>query len=335
MATTVSVGSGSLRYHLQLILITLLLIDIIVHLASSSFSMEVAINRNSITKNNTKTTTTEDRSPSNSSMAILVVDVRPSGVSEFFAHQVRRVMEVTNLPVEVWLSKATRNNGEAQDLFRELNETGRFLVRTMKENHDTFGNTTIDLQGIMGGHIGKSHALKESFFDVPLLLDGDVWPCNDEFVYKVIDGIVNGNEDVLWTRDRAMFGGAKKRSFVDPRVANHLDHYETFVERNSGTLVAVRRTNPAVQSWLALAMDIYAQQFDAHLLRGSGGYADQPAFREAFYIHRHDLVEGFPENACRYSDIFGAKCTCKCNCTSCSLIHGKGDFRRCQRAQQS
>lgn len=92
------------------------------------------------------------------SMGFVVVDVRQDGVGERVQPQVERLLELTNnLHVELWVSIAAVKTKDK--LFQELNSTGRFHVRMMKESHG-YGNSTIDLQGVMGGYVGKAHALK-------------------------------------------------------------------------------------------------------------------------------------------------------------------------------
>eukprot|EP00547_Thalassionema_nitzschioides_P015587 CAMPEP_0194256860 /NCGR_PEP_ID=MMETSP0158-20130606/37691_1 /TAXON_ID=33649 /ORGANISM="Thalassionema nitzschioides, Strain L26-B" /LENGTH=194 /DNA_ID=CAMNT_0038995703 /DNA_START=277 /DNA_END=862 /DNA_ORIENTATION=- len=163
---------------------------------------------------------------------------------------------------------------------------------------------TIDLQGKSGGRVGKAYALKESNFDYPFLFDGDVWVCNDDFAKELHAMLVNGNTDVVWTLAPLSHGGTGGRaitSFVDPRIADHFETYKTFRERNTGTLVAVRRNSPAVQSWLELTLDIYT----VHVKSGEKillhGINDQPSFRDAFFIHRHNLTEHLltDAHACR------------------------------------
>jgi len=255
------------------------------------------------------------------SMGFVVVDVRQDGVGELVKPQVERLLELTNnLHVELWVSIAAVKTEDK--LFQELNNTGRFHVRMMKESH-TYGNSTIDLQGVMGGHVGKAHALKESRFDFPLLLDGNSWPCNDYFVKEVEEMVVNGHTDVIWTLAPIKFGGngGNATRFVDHRIADEIDVYKSFQERNTGTLIAVKRTSPAVQSWLALTMNIYVQHVDAGINDGNGNQRDQPAFREAFFIHRHKLKEHFATDACRRAN--------GCQCDSCTLVHSKRFFNKC------
>lgn len=255
----------------------------------------------------------------NASMGFVVVDVRQNRVGGLVKPQVERLLELTkNLHVELWVSIAAAKTEDK--LFQELNSTGRFHVQMMKESH-TYGNSTIDLQGEIGGHVGKAYALKESSFDFPLLLDGDSWPCNDYFVKEVEEMIVNGRTDVVWSLAPGKFGGShfEGHHFVDHRIADEIDVYKTFSERNTGTLVAVKRRSSTVQSWLALTMDIFVQQGNAGI---NNKKYDQPAFREAFFIHRHTLKEHFATNACRY--------TSGCSCDSCTLVHnGKSSFLEC------
>jgi len=273
------------------------------------------------------------------SMGIVVVDIRGSKVGDRVAPQIRRIMEVTNLPVELWVSKSSRK--ENQEVFQGLNSTGRLFVRTMTEKH-VYKNMTIDLQGKSGGRVGKAYALKESNFDYPFLFDGDVWVCNDDFAKELHAMLVNGNTDVVWTLAPLSHGGTGGRaitSFVDPRIADHFETYKTFRERNTGTLVAVRRNSPAVQSWLELTLDIYT----VHVKSGEKillhGINDQPSFRDAFFIHRHNLTEHLltDAHACRAPGdrtIFnGEECkqTCYCLCTSCSLVHNGIGFDNCFR----
>ena len=66
--------------------------------------------------------------------------------------------------------------------------------------------------------------------------------------------------------------------------------FHDFGERNSGTVIAVRHT-PAVQRWLNLTLKIYLEMLARGFIRGNGGIADQGAFREAFFVNRHEITE--------------------------------------------
>ena len=81
----------------------------------------------------------------------------------------------------------------------------RLFYRTMKSNH-TYGEMVFDLQGLGGSHIGKAYALKESRFDVPILLDGDVWPYHTN-ISSVGREAIRHNKNVVRSEAPEPFGG--------------------------------------------------------------------------------------------------------------------------------
>ena len=93
--------------------------------------------------------------------------------------------------------------------------------------------------------------------------------------------------DVLWTMAPVPFGGTSGNSGgrVNSRIDGHLDAYRKFSERNTGTIVAVRRKSKAVQQWLSLTLDVYIQHQSAKLNKGTAGMLiNQPFEKHILFI---------------------------------------------------
>lgn len=163
------------------------------------------------------------------------------------------------------------------------------------------------------------------------------------------------------------FKHASATSFSPSEAAE----FSSVLERNTGTVIAVRR-NARTQSFLKDVIRIHGILRQRGILRRGKGSSharhDQPAFREAFYIHGQDNIHGTRGNlterllpttlACRagvrtmvasasslsppgvrlrkdgvddHHQPLGehARCICPCSCTSCAFIHTKSIFKRC------
>ena len=281
-------------------------------------------------------------------MGLVIVDVRSDGtIGSRLAPQVERLLHITDLEVEVWISHKAQS-GHATTL--PILSANRVHVRPMVYEYIHSLNITkkLDMQGTYGGYIGKAYALKESRFDVPILLDGDVWACDADthnnktgFVQHVKKHLLSENNDVLWTKAPYPFGGVggrkNARAHVHPSIATMQDEYQKFGERNSGTIVAVQRIRRSVQQWLQLTLDIYVEHMTLEskfFITGNGKMTDQPAFREAFFVFREELQEYILDRKLGCRPVKNYNCHCACVCTSCLLIHQKEPFDACSKAFQ-
>ena len=272
-------------------------------------------------KTTTRQTDAQDLDPS---FGFVLVDTRENGV---LGHRVKplitRLLHMSEFPVELWMSQNTEPDRQlGAELTALLGE--RLFYQTMKSNH-TYGETTLSLEGKVGGYIGKAYALKESRFDVPILFDGDVWPCNMN-ITSVVQEAIQQQKDVVWSEAPSPFGGTLGRNdmYVSHEIEAQLDEYKQFSERNTGTIFAVNRRHPVVHKWLQLALDIFVQQF-------GGDYKhDQPALRESFFLYRHELSEYLMDGAkaCR----FGGADGCLCQSSTCDVVHGPPQFAACMHA---
>merc|ERR1712159_736602 len=115
-----------------------------------------------------------------------------------------------------------------------------YLPRTF-----TKAGRKITLYGVNGGHIGKAVALRDSAFDFPVFLDGDTWACSG-WLEMVTERVAakGGNVDVIWTLAQQRYGATrgKGRVYVTESIKDEEQAYYDFHERNTGTILAVRRT---------------------------------------------------------------------------------------------
>ena len=190
----------------------------------------------------------------------------------------------------------------------------------------------------INGYIGKAYALLHTPRVLPsvrvaAVFDSDSWPCQQwrEELQPLIQ--TRPQSDLLWSLAPIKFGGYRGRDgtfAVSPLLLNgsaRMRHqYARFGERNSGTIIATRSSS-AVTAWLEDALKIYHWQLEAGFIVGAGGLADQPALREAAFLHRHALRETLlpPLVACRG---LAARGTCPlARSRQCAFLHSKSPGR--------
>mmetsp|Transcript_10883 Transcript_10883/g.25576 ORF Transcript_10883/g.25576 Transcript_10883/m.25576 type:complete len:188 (+) Transcript_10883:2-565(+) len=173
-----------------------------------------------------------------------------------------------------------------------------------------------------------------------LFFDGDTWVCPGwlNFLYRQL---LDVSVDVVWTLTPIGCGryvDFKCDLAMSPAIRDNIaemGRFTRFIERNSGTVFAVRRSERTKQ-WLTEAAELYPRMVRARIVKG-----DQPALRESFFLNRHKLKEVLvSENyGCRanlwklpfYLQWKGS-CPCKCSCTTCFFIHNKQEFPECAKA---
>lgn len=264
---------------------------------------------------------------------IVIVDVRRNlKTGPFLLDQIKQLLKTTpqNVPIEVWIGHKAKINDEVESV-------GNVHVRRMPETYSYGNYKTLKLTDHLGGHIGKAFALGHSQFDIPILLDGDVWPCEGWFNMSK-NAILEGHHDVVWTKAPQPFGGTSgknARAHWSSEVDNSVEEYSHFGERNTGTCVIVRSYKETVKQWLNYTLNLFVRQQDYATARDGVStlrtpYTDQVAFRESFFVFRDRLSERILPNhvACRRNRLV-KKCKCACSCSTCLLVHGIDRFKDC------
>ena len=132
-------------------------------------------------------------------------------------------------------------------------------------------------------------------------------------IFATYEPLLERRVDLLWSAAPVPFGGYARgdgSAAVSGAIVNGTaltrHAYARFGERNSGTVLAVRRS-AATRAWLEDALRIYPKQLAAGFVAGAGGRADQPALREAAFLHREAIREQLlpPAVACRGADARG------------------------------
>ena len=266
---------------------------------------------------------------------IVIVDVRRNlKTGPFLLDQLKQILRTTeNVPIEVWIGQYAQMSAEIESL------SDLISFKRMPASHTFEDYPTLKLTDHLGGHIGKAFALAHSKFDVPILLDGDVWPCEGWFD-MALNAILNGHHDVVWTKAPQAFGGTSKknaRAHWSAEIDNVVEKYSHFGERNTGTCVIVRSYKESVREWLNFTLNLFMKQQNYAVARDGVStlrtpYTDQVAFRESFFVYRNELSENLlPDHvACRRNELLRKKtCNCACSCTSCLLVHGIDRFKEC------
>ena len=200
---------------------------------------------------------------------------------------------------------------------------------------DSFGGVR------MNGYIAKAWALMESHTaqnGFTILFDGDVYPC-DRWVDYLASQALQGSVDVVWSLEAegVRCSGYANRSCtlaVSPSIAQNatnLAEFAAFGERNSGTIFAVRRSD-ATLAWMRDAVRIYGELVSSKFVAGNNHLADQPAWRESFFLHRHVLRERLlpRSRACHKMAIAPpGNCSCWCGCSACTFVHGHNSAKQC------
>ena len=198
--------------------------------------------------------------------------------------------------------------------------------------------------------IGKAYALLHSPFNVSVLVDGDSWICVGWL--PKLQRHLDADFDVAWTLGLLHIHYAYDRYETTPYVAGLSGSakraWPKFLERNTGTVVIVRKSNLS-DAWLQEVLTAYPfyEAARAKEARGqlrqrlqlghnqSGHTRVQPAWREATFkqLRRGLLREVLLPNhvGCRAMGRASTqRCTCECECTECLFLH---DHAVTQRAR--
>ena len=183
-------------------------------------------------------------------VGLVLVDVRANGTvgnGDGYVMRWFQQVQITapRLPIELWTGQTSNIPLEIQQHI--ANRSSLISVHRMPlRNAHKDVPQGLDLNMGNGGHVGKAFALSHSKFDFPVLTDSDVFMCNGwiEQLYATMNA--NPNADLIWTFPKYPMGVLKHDNtshvskIIDiPKVQ---EQYSQFTERNSGTVVAVRKT---------------------------------------------------------------------------------------------
>ena len=274
----------------------------------------------------------------NISFGVVIVDVRPK--NKFVKTQVLDLLHqvhntVPNMPCEIWIGFGTKL---LQSLLEYIEKNRSIIfIRYIPATYTNAVGQQIDLQNTPhGGHIGKSLALRDSAFQLPILLDSDSWPCAGWF--EAVKNASN-NADVIWSLAVDHFGASSGIRHIHEKsmTSQQQKDFENFAERNSGTVFMVRKSIDS-KAWLTDAIETRVNlSFSQH--RGKySQFADQAAFRQSFFTHKTKFREHIfsAEKACRDIQNNKYQCgMCACKCSNCLFVHNKKHFARCSRDSYS
>ena len=69
---------------------------------------------------------------------------------------------------------------------------------------------------------------------------------------------------------------------------------------------------------------------DGHRIRGVLYHtSDQPAFREAVFVHRHNITERILSARIGCRTQLNTSCSCPCDCSACAFVHDYQASYRC------
>ena len=233
-------------------------------------------------------------------VGLVVVDVRANekigdGEGYLMSWFENMLATAPELRVELWTGQTTLLDDRIQ---QHIAQRGGFisLRRMPAVGAETDVPRSLDLNTGNGGHIGKAYALSHSAFEIPVLTDTDVYAC-DGWIQKLYETMhTNPSADVIWTYanhanpDDLDGTSGKQFNHVSAIVDSELTEYGTFAERNTGTVMAVRRTHET-KAFLDDVLTIFAKLAEAGLTHsgdikkfiGTAGEKighDQGAFRE-------------------------------------------------------
>lgn len=225
------------------------------------------------------------------------------------------------VPIVLWTTRGTK---VPETVLAALGKDGSHLLLPAH-----FG------EGARAAFRGKSHALAHSKYPYALHLDLDSWPCARSIALLQS---LQGTADVVWSAAPRFPCGGIQGGRCGLHVSAELDLdpelqlFRQFRERNTGTLLLTRRS-PTVLAWLAAVDRIYSR----HLAGGVPlyhGIAEQPAWREATFLWRHNLTERLlpSAQACRHSAGVAhndSPCGCLCECSDCTFVHDQLPFQQC------
>ena len=185
---------------------------------------------------------TNENFTNNISFGVVIVDVRPK--NKFVKKQVLDLLyqvhnTVPNMPCEIWIGFGTKL---LQSLLEYIEKNKSIIfIRYIPATYTNAVGQQIDLQNTPhGGHIGKSLALRDSAFQLPILLDSDSWPCAGWF--EAVKNASN-NADVIWSLAVDHFGASSGIRHIHEKsmTSQQQKGFENFAERNSGTVFMVRK----------------------------------------------------------------------------------------------
>jgi hypothetical protein len=195
------------------------------------------------------------------------------------------------------------------------------------------------------GYISKAYALQQSSFQTALFFDSDVYFC-ENWERGVDASLAQFKESkVLWTIEKdpyADFWARNNSQYVSPELAPELHLYREYPERNTGSIVGIRKSpesalflNHTIRLWHGHRKPQLMS--DGHPRAISG--TDQGAFREASFLDRSIIKQAILDDEIfcrgpnlakhRGEDYFYGGGPNDCNCNLCSIVHYANFFEKC------
>lgn len=249
---------------------------------------------------------------------IVLVDLRPS--SRLFHRTVSQLQLLHNLevklPIELWIHKDTI-------LQNRTSFPSHLQVRHLNLPNAELGNCC---GRSFYGYISKAYALLHSAFATAVFFDSDVF-----FLPPFQIAIDNAlrtypRAHVLWTLENNFqcFRDGNASLYITPSLSSELSLYENYTERNTGTIVAIRKS-PISQLFLTNTISLWTEHMYTHISN-----TDQGAFRESAFLHRQHLQEAIldPLIFCRETKYFAYHID-TCSTKTCAMVHYAAYFDTC------
>lgn len=261
----------------------------------------------------------------NEKWGVVLVDLRSDdNISDRMRKSLKRLAEISpHVEIELWIHETMNITNVLRGPnvhVKHLNIPTNSLIKFRR------GETGI-------GYLSKVYALQSTEFPTAVYFDSEVWLC--EGWEKVLNETLRNYSahDLLWTTEECSFCDyyyKRNDVFVSRDVRPSLEKYKKYTERNTGTIMVLRRNN-YTDEFLLKAIEIYR----LHGLHGSHGYSktDQAPMREAAFIMRNQLREALlPESTwCRSQKSAFYGDSSKCECNLCSVVHMLGWFEKCTK----
>lgn len=180
------------------------------------------------------------------------------------------------------------------------------------------------------GYISKAYALLESSFETSFFFDSDVWFCPGWEDAIDLALASNRNASVLWAYENDKFGDSSQNNsrYSSPEIASQLSDYKEFTERNTGTVLGVRKSGTS-NDFLRHVIEIWKVHNKNHI-----SSTDQGSFREGAFIHRNKIQEAILSESdfCRADQkSYSLSSDGNCDCKRCKIVHYGQFFDYCSK----
>jgi hypothetical protein len=174
------------------------------------------------------------------------------------------------------------------------------------------------------GYVSKAFALLETSFQTGIFFDSDVLFCSgwEPKVDKLLADFPDSK--VIWANETnfSSFYKSQNSLYYTPSVGEELAEYQKYFERNTGTIVVIRKgmaTNKFLKEEIFLWKMHDKKQISS---------TDLGAFREAGFLHRHQTKEQLadPMVFCREPRDHSYN---GCDCQDCAVVHLASTFDSC------